>query len=96
MSLSRPRLDEFAAIWFGVLNLLCIAVFAFDKWLAGRGSQRVPEKILLLLAALGGWPGGLLAMNLFRHKTAKLSFKVKYAVALIPFAAAIWSWWRFR
>ena len=29
-------------------------------------------------------------MKLFRHKTAKLSFKLKYALAFIPFVAEIW------
>ena len=63
--------------------------FGWDKWRAGRGGRRVPEFSLLLLAALGGWPGGLLAMIWFRHKTAKRTFKIKYALALIPFAAEI-------
>jgi len=56
----------------------------------------VPESFLCLLGAVGGWPGGLLGMSLFRHKTAKWTFKLKYALALIPFAAEIWAflYWR--
>ena len=34
-------------------------------------------------------PGGLPGMIVFRHKTAKWTFKFKYALALIPFAAEI-------
>jgi uncharacterized membrane protein YsdA (DUF1294 family) len=56
----------------------------------------VPESSLVWLGALGGWPGGFLGMNVFRHKTAKLSFKLKYALGLIPFAAEVWAWLHWR
>ena len=51
---------------------------------------------LVLLGALGGWPGGVLGMKVFRHKTAKRLFQFKYALALIPFAAEIWIWLQSR
>ena len=70
--------------------------FGFDKWRAKRSGRRVPEMFLVLLGALGGWPGGLLGMNAFRHKTAKWTFKFKYAVALIPFVAEIWAFVQWR
>ena len=43
-----------------------------------------------MLGALGGWIGGFIGMMVFRHKTAKWTFKFKYAIALIPFAAEVW------
>ena len=88
--------DTIALGWFTVFNVTTLLAFGFDKWRAGRSKQRVSEFTLLLLAALGGWPGGLLGMNLFRHKTAKWTFKLKYALALIPLAAEIWAWLHFR
>ena len=88
--------DLFALIWLIVLNLVAFNVFAFDKWLAGRSSRRVAESTLVLLGALGGWPGGLLAMKLFRHKTVKRTFQFKYALALVPFVAEIWAWLHWR
>ena len=51
---------------------------------------------LALLSAAGGWPGGLLAMLLFRHKTAKRTFQLKFLLALIPFATGVWLWQRWR
>lgn len=79
-----------AVIWFAAVSTVTLLTFGWDKWRAGRGGRRVSEFSLLLLGALGGWPGGLLGMILFHHKTAKWTFKFKYALALIPFAAAIW------
>ncbi len=88
--------DTIALIWFATFSLVTFLAFGFDKWRAGRSGRRVSEFALVMLAALGGWLGGLIGMNLFRHKTAKWTFKLKYAVALIPFAAEIWAWLRWR
>ena len=71
--------------------MITFLTFGYDKWRAARSGSRVPESFLCLLGAVGGWPGGLLGMSLFRHKTAKWTFKFKYALALIPFAAEIWA-----
>ncbi len=88
--------DTFALCWFAALNLAAFIAFALDKWRAGRPGRRVPEFQLVLLGALGGWPGGVLGMSLFRHKTAKWSFKLKYALGLICFVAEVWAWQRWR
>lgn len=88
--------DTIALIWFAAFGLVTFLAFGFDKWRAGRSGRRVSEFALVMLAALGGWLGGLIGMNLFRHKTAKWTFKFKYALALLPFAAEIWAWLRWR
>lgn len=71
-------------------------VFGFDKWRAGRAGDRVSEWTLVLLGALGGWVGGLIGMKVFRHKTIKGTFQLKYVLALGPFIAEIWAWWHWR
>ena len=88
--------DTIALTWLIVASTVTFLVFGFDKWRAGGSRSRVPEFTLVSLAALGGWPGGLLGMILFRHKTAKWTFKLKFALALIPFAAEVWAWWHWR
>lgn len=88
--------DLIALIWFAAISLVTLLAFGFDKWRSGRSGQRVSEFKLALLAALGGWLGGLFGMLVFRHKTAKWTFKFKYAIALIPFVAEVWAWWRYR
>ena len=44
----------------------------------------MPEKTLLLLALLGGWPLAKLAQRRFRHKTRKQPFAT--LLNLVPFA----------
>jgi uncharacterized membrane protein YsdA (DUF1294 family) len=97
--LKQPALkisDSFAAIWFGAFSAVTFLAFGFDKWKASRSGQRVSEFALVMLGALGGWIGGFIGMIVFRHKTAKWTFKFKYALALIPFAAGICLWRHYR
>ena len=89
--------DSFAAIWLAAFNAATFLVFGFDKWKAQRSRPwRVSEFTLVMLGALGGWLGGFIGMIVFRHKTAKWTFKFKYALALIPFTAEVWVWWHYH
>lgn len=73
--------------WLLVTNSMAFVLFGWDKFRAGGSSgKRVSEFNLVLIGAVGGWIGGLLAMLLFRHKTAKVSFQVKYALAFLIWA----------
>ncbi len=63
-----------AAVYLIVVNISAVAVYGWDKLSAKQGWQRVPEKILLLLALLGGSVGAMAAMTFFRHKTRHLKF----------------------
>ena len=88
--------DSIAVIWLAAWSAAAFLMFGFDKWRAHRSGWRVSEFALVMLGALGGWLGGLLGMIVFRHKTAKWTFKLKYFLALIPFAAEIWLWLHWR
>lgn len=63
---------------YGLSSVLCFAVYAADKSAAKRGSRRVPENTLHLLALIGGWPGAICAQQLLRHKTQKASFRAMF------------------
>lgn len=86
-----------AWILVGLLNLVAVGLYGFDKWRSGRqGARRVPERKLLWLVFLGGWPGAWLAMSLFRHKTRKQPFRT-YAIlwtVLTPFWLLVY--WTYR
>lgn len=60
--------------WHALLSLAAFAIYSWDKHAAIRGARRIPEARLHQLALLGGWPGALLAMRLFRHKRRKAAF----------------------
>lgn len=58
-----------------VSSLTCFVAYALDKSAARNGAWRTPERTLLLLGLVGGWPGGLLAQQWLRHKTARRPFQ---------------------
>lgn len=80
--------------WLGVTSFVTFLLFGYDKWLAGRRGGRVAESTLWLASALGGWPGGLAGMMIFRHKSAKGSFQLKFAAAFVVWAALLWAGWQ--
>jgi uncharacterized membrane protein YsdA (DUF1294 family) len=66
---------ELFALYAVAINATTFAAFAFDKRAAERRAWRVPEARLLMLAALGGSPGALVAQQALRHKTRKEPFR---------------------
>ena len=75
-------------MWFLLVNALTFLVYGADKFAARRSWQRVPERTLLMFGLVGGWPGGLAAQQLFRHKTQKQPFK-KWFVASVVLNIAV-------
>jgi len=66
-------------LWIPVLYLAMsvggFAAYGVDKSAAKAGRGRVSEQTLLTVGLLGGWPGALIAQQVFRHKTRKRSFR---------------------
>lgn len=73
--------------WAGFLyagaSALCFALYAVDKAAARSGRDRISESMLLSLGFVGGWPGAIVAQQVFRHKTAKRSFRVRFWLSVI-------------
>ncbi len=90
--MSSLSVKHFLLFWLVLTNAVAFLLFAWDKFRSGGpGRNRVSEFNLAAIAAIGGWPGGLAAMLLFRHKTAKLSFKLKYGMAFVIWAGLIYA-----
>ena len=70
-------------IYFAAANLIEFALMGIDKARARRGKWRIPESTLFLFTLVGGSIGGLVGMQLFRHKTQKPAFYIGYPVIFI-------------
>ena len=69
--------------WLGAASISAFILCGFDKSAARAGGLRAPEKVLFVVALLGGSLGLLLGMNTFRHKTRKASFQFVLALIIL-------------
>lgn len=81
-------------VYLLLINAVAFALMLADKQKAIRGRWRIPERTLILSAALGGSIGALLGMYTFRHKTRHPKFTFGIPAIL---AAQIFLWfWIFK
>ena len=73
--------------WVLLSSLIAFAAHGLDKRAARLGRRRTPERTLHLLELIGGWPGALLAMKVFRHKTRKASYFLVTALIVVVWIA---------
>lgn len=91
-------MTQYLLIGLAAVNVAAFAAMGIDKAKAKAGAWRVPEATLFLLAVLGGSVGGILGMQLFRHKTKHKTFTVGFPAILVcqlALAAYIllkWKW----
>ena len=76
---------------YAVTSLISLTAYGCDKSYAEKGTWRIPESTLHFFALIGGWPGGLVAQRLFRHKTRKLSFQLVFWLIVLLHLAG-WGW----
>lgn len=60
------------------VSIFAFLLIAYDKYLAKNKKRRIPEKTLLSFVIFGGTIGAGIAMLLFRHKTAKRTYLLKF------------------
>ena len=70
-------------IYLVVVNLVGFAMMGIDKSRARRRAWRIPEAHLMIVALIGGCPGAIAGMWLFRHKTRHWYFCYGLPVILI-------------
>ena len=79
-----------AAVYLAFINILTFIMYGLDKSAAVKQKQRIPNRVLLGLAAIGGSAGALAGMYTFRHKTQKKYYTITVPLLLIlQIAAAV-------
>ena len=77
-------------IYLVIINTAAFCLYGIDKSAAIKQRQRIPNKVLLGMAVIGGSIGALAGMYTFRHKTKKWYYTVTVPVILlIQIAAAV-------
>jgi uncharacterized membrane protein YsdA (DUF1294 family) len=91
VSVAKEVLPGSLLIGYLVLSLLTFIAYAIDKSAAKRGAWRTSESGLLMLGLVGGWPGGLFAQELLRHKSKKTSFRAAFwGTVLVNCGVLVW------
>ena len=76
---------------YGALSFITFWLYAYDKHKAQKGHWRTSESTLQLFALIGGWPGAIIAQQLLRHKSKKLSFRIQLVfMTCLNIAALVW------
>ena len=75
------------------INVLTFLLYGIDKWKAKRARWRIPESVLLGMAAVGGSVGAWLGMRVWHHKTQHKKFR--YGVPAILLAQIVLLGWIF-
>lgn len=70
-------------IYLIIMNLVGFLSMLIDKKKAERGSWRIKESTLLIIAVLGGSIGSIAGMYTFRHKTQKPRFYVGLPIIIV-------------
>ncbi|MGF7143366.1 uncharacterized membrane protein YsdA (DUF1294 family) [Anaerotaenia torta] len=78
-----PYEKYFIMGYFVLATLAGFALMGIDKRRAVKRAWRIPERVLIGTAFLGGGLGAFLGMYVFRHKTSRTKFLVLLPVAAV-------------
>ena len=81
--------------WILGASVVNFALMGIDKHMAKRGRWRIREKTLFLVAFLGGTPGAILGMRVFRHKTLHKRFAWGLPALLLLQLGLLWFGWEY-
>jgi uncharacterized membrane protein YsdA (DUF1294 family) len=92
---TRGRLALLLTLAAPLLWALTFAAYWVDKHIARTRATRDREATLHLLDALGGWPGGWLAMQRLPHKRRRPGFRRRFwlIAALHSLLVGLWLGW---
>lgn len=72
-------------LYLSIINIIAFITYGVDKYRAVKDEWRIPERVLIGLAAAGGAAGALFGMVIWHHKTRKPKFRV-----LVPLCLVAW------
>lgn len=79
-----------------LINAAGFILMLIDKQKARKNRWRIPERTLILVAAIGGSIGSLAGMYTFRHKTKHLKFTLGIpAILILQLLAGGYLWFQF-
>ena len=79
---------KYAVAYIVIVNIVTFCLYGIDKSAAINQKQRIPNRVLLLLAVFGGSLGALAGMYTFRHKTKKWYYTITVPLLLMMQIAA--------
>lgn len=73
----------YISVYLMIINLYGLILMWTDKKSAESGRWRIAEKQLILVGLIGGAPGAMAGMLMFRHKTKHKRFYIGLPVILL-------------
>ncbi len=77
------NIDYRIGLYLILINVITFILFTLDKKRARSRQWRIPESTLLFVSFLGGAVGGLIGMQIFKHKTKKMKFVIGMPIILV-------------
>lgn len=78
-----PPIWQLALAMYALMSVISFCTYGLDKRAARAGRRRVRERTLHWQEFLGGWPGALLAQQVFRHKTSKGDYQFDFWLIVV-------------
>jgi len=76
--------EKYILIYFLIISLITVTVTVYDKKAAKKFPRnRIPEKVLFILAIAGGSLAEFITMLKIRHKTKHLKFMIGLPVIFV-------------
>ena len=82
-------LTALLTLYLFAINVVTFLLYGIDKWRAKRARWRIPESVLLGMAAIGGSVGAWLGMRVWHHKTQHTKFRYGVPAMLVAQVAVL-------
>lgn len=91
---ARWEVPLWGIVIYPAMSVATFLLYLADKRAALEGTWRVRELTLLAAGLLGGWPGGVVAQQVLRHKNRKRGFQTAFwCLAILNVAVFVLAVW---